>query len=272
MSVTSRIIQQELPPHPSTVAFDSTNYITQRRSEVTHHLVESCRIVMWGDFLILDGQSASCCAHRGIRCRCRRVFLMQVFCSPSTCSRCGPSCSRSVGGRRRIVWSKTSSEHSRGKPARRRTSRARAIVVHHRHYHHSGGRVRAIGFQAALTRALFREFAFTLAGGPSSISGSSAHAVTDYSSRLLARPITARGAFHGWSTLLRRNQSASLRKNVGRYAVACGRSYTVWSMRHRLPRAHVPGLAGRAGTQRGPGLVFGRLDVPPTATARALNP
>jgi multidrug efflux pump len=87
--------------------------------------------------------------------------------------------------------------HEGKRPMQARATRLASWSAHHRHDHHARGRLRADRHQGGLTGALFREFAFTLAGAVI-VSGRRGLTLSPMmGSRLLRAGDTERG-FAGW--------------------------------------------------------------------------
>jgi multidrug efflux pump len=128
-----------------------------------------------------------------------------------------------------------------------------------------------IGFQGGLTGALFREFAFTLAGAVF-ISGVVALTLSPMmSSRLIQRE-----AAHGW---LVRNVNRGFDRLKHSYDRLLGRTldnrpavYAVWAVLTLLSVPMYLMSPAELAPNEDQGVVFGALDVPPNATLEQLTP
>jgi multidrug efflux pump len=128
-----------------------------------------------------------------------------------------------------------------------------------------------IGLQGGLTGALFREFAFTLAGAVT-ISGIVALTLSPMmSSRLVPQTLS-----RGWLTRNSERAFEALRRGyeraLGRTLAARPAVYTVWGVLMLLTVPLYMMSPSELAPNEDQGVVFGAIDVPPNATIEQLTP
>jgi multidrug efflux pump len=128
-----------------------------------------------------------------------------------------------------------------------------------------------IGLQGGLTGALFREFAFTLAGAVT-ISGIVALTLSPMmSSRLVPQTLS-----RGWLTRNSERAFEALRRSydraLGRTLAARPAVYTVWVVLMLLTVPLYLMSPSELAPNEDQGVVFGAIDVPPNATIEQLTP
>ncbi|HXX65966.1 MAG TPA: efflux RND transporter permease subunit, partial [Polyangiaceae bacterium] len=269
-------IQKELPSGMrATVAFDSTKYINSAIDEVVHTLLETIFIVMVVIFLFLGSFRTVLVPVVAIPVSLiGAVFLMQVFgFTLNLLTLLAIVLSVGLVVDDAIVVVENVERHIRGgkTPLQASLAGARELV----------GPIIAmtvtlaavytpIGFQGGLTGALFREFAFTLAGAVL-ISGVVALTLSPMmSSRMLS------AAHHGWLTSAIDRGFEWLRRTYARALETTLRTrpavYGVWLA---LSLAVVP-LYLFSPQELAPvedqGVLFGAVDAPANATVEQLMP
>ncbi len=272
-----KTIQEELPTGMrAQVAFDSTNYINHAIREVTQTLIETILIVMVVIFLFLGSLRSVLVPVVAIPVSLiGAVFLMQVFgftLNLLTLLAIVLSVGLVVDDAIVVVENVARNVHEGKSPLEAALVSARELFGPIIAMTITLAAVYApIGFQAGLTGALFREFAFTLAGAVL-ISGVVALTLSPMmSSRLLhARQSEGRftrlidGGFERIKAWYARALSGTLSM---RPAV-----YTVWIV---LTLAVVPLYLfspAELAPSEDQGVVFGAIDVPANATLEQLTP
>ena len=187
------------------VPYDSTKYIEDAIHEVVHTMGETLLIVIVVIFLFLGSWRSVIIPVVAIPVSLiGAAFLMLAFGFTINLLTCWPSCSRSAWWwTTPSSWSKTSSGTSR-----RGTNLLAAALLAAREL---VGPIIAmtitlaavyapIGIQGGLTGALFREFAFTLAGAVTVVSGVVALTLSPMMSSRCCAPETPNAASPGGST------------------------------------------------------------------------
>jgi len=272
-----RQIQKEVPSGMTVyVAYDATKYINSAISEVTKTLLETIGIVMIVIFLFLGSIRSVLVPVVAIPVSLiGAVFLMQVAgFTVNLLTLLAIVLSVGLVVDDAIVVVENVERHIREGRTRLQAALigARELVGPIVAMTITLAAVYApIGFQGGLTGALFREFAFTLAGAVI-ISGvvaltlspmmSSQLLPPKYQPRWLARKIDR---VFGW---LRRTYErlldATLRRRGAVYVVWIGLTLLVFPMYSFSPTELAP--------NEDQGVVFGALDVPPNATLEQLDP
>jgi multidrug efflux pump len=272
-----KTMQAELPTGMrARIAFDSTDYINHAIKEVTHTLTETILIVMLVIFLFLGSIRSVIVPVVAIPVSLiGAVFLMQVFgftLNLLTLLAIVLSVGLVVDDAIVVVENVARNIHAGKSPFQAAVASARELV----------GPIIAmtitlaavylpIGFQGGLTGALFREFAFTLAGAVL-ISGVVALTLSPMMASRLLKP----GDSEGRLTRLidagfERVKTTYARLLAGTLSVRPA-VYTVWIL---LSLAVVP-LYLFSPAELAPaedqGAVFTSLDVPPNATLEQLTP
>jgi multidrug efflux pump len=270
-------IKQELPTGMrATIAFDSTNYINNAVREVTRTLIETIGIVMVVIFLFLGSLRSVLVPIVAIPLSLvGAVFLMQLFgftINLLTLLAIVLSVGLVVDDAIVVVENVERNIHEGKTPMQAALIGARELV----------GPIIAmtitlaavympIGFQGGLTGALFREFAFTLAGAVF-ISGVVALTLSPMMSSRLLKPEHAEGRFprlvnRGFERLRRfyeRLLGGTLRMRPLVYAVWIALTLLLVPMYLFSPAELAP--------NEDQGVVFGAIDVPPNATLEQLQP
>ncbi|MBV9949959.1 MAG: efflux RND transporter permease subunit, partial [Myxococcales bacterium] len=270
------IIQRELPTGmQATVAFDSTGYIRSAINEVTKTLVETVFIVMLVIFLFLGSLRTVLVPIVAIPVSLiGAVFLMQVFgFTLNLLTLLAIVLAVGLVVDDAIVVVENVERHIREGKSRAAASLlgARELVGPIVAMTITLAAVYApIGLQGGLTGALFREFAFTLAGAVF-ISGVVALTLSPMmSSRLLAshRPEgLARIVDRGFEAVRRtysRLLDATLRARPAVYVVWIGLTLLIYPL-YTLSGAELA-------PNEDQGVVFGAIDVPANATLEQLTP
>jgi multidrug efflux pump len=272
-----KTIQAELPTGMRAhIAFDSTDYINHAINEVTHTLTETIFIVMVVIFLFLGSLRSVLVPIVAIPVSLiGAVFLMQVFgftLNLLTLLAIVLSVGLVVDDAIVVVENVTRNIHEGKSPFDAAVASARELV----------GPIIAmtitlaavyvpIGFQGGLTGALFREFAFTLAGAVL-ISGVVALTL----SPMMASRLLKSDRAQGWLAHLIDRGFEALKNGYSR-ALSGTLSmrpavYTVWIL---LSLAVIPLYLfspGELAPNEDQGAVFGALDVPANATLEQLTP
>ena len=129
-----------------------------------------------------------------------------------------------------------------------------------------------IGFQGGLTGALFREFAFTLAGAVF-ISGVVALTLSPMMSSRLLRPSTSTaGSRARSSAAFDARQERATRAMLAATLRFRPAVYAVWIVLSLLLMPHVHVLAEELAPHEDQGVVFGAIDVPANATLEQVTP
>jgi multidrug efflux pump len=269
-------IQKELPSGMrATVAFDSTKYINSAIDEVVHTLLETILIVMIVIFLFLGSFRTVLVPVVAIPVSLiGAVFLMQVFgFTLNLLTLLAIVLSVGLVVDDAIVVVENVERHIReGKtPLQASLAGARELVGPIVAMTITLAAVYApIGFQGGLTGALFREFAFTLAGAVL-ISGVVALTLSPMmSSRMLS------ASHHGWLTTVIDRGFEWIKRTYARMLAATLRTrpavYGVWIA---LSLAVVP-LYLLSPQELAPvedqGVMFGAIDAPANATVEQLMP
>jgi multidrug efflux pump len=271
------IIKGELPTGMrATVAFDSTNYINSAVNEVTHTLIETVGIVMLVIFLFLGSLRSVLVPIVAIPLSLvGAVFLMQVFgftINLLTLLAIVLSVGLVVDDAIVVVENVERNIHEGKTPFEAALVGARELV----------GPIIAmtitlaavytpIGFQGGLTGALFREFAFTLAGAVF-ISGIVALTLSPMMSSRLLKPEQRQGRFphlvnRGFDAIKR-----SYEKLLGGTLSMRPLVYSVWVVLTLLLVPMYMFSPGELAPNEDQGVVFGAVDVPPNATLEQLTP
>jgi len=272
-----KLVQSELPTGMRAhIAFDSTNYIEHAIREVTHTLLETILIVMVVIYLFLGSLRSVLVPIVAIPLSLiGAVFLMQVFgftLNLLTLLAIVLSVGLVVDDAIVVVENVARNIHAGKPPLEAAIVSARELV----------GPIIAmtitlaavytpIGFQGGLTGALFREFAFTLAGAVL-ISGVVALTLSPVMASRLLKPGGSEGRFarlveSGFERLKKGYARALAGTLSVRPAV-----YTLWLL---LTLAVVPLYLfspGELAPAEDQGAVFTALDVPPNATLERLTP
>jgi multidrug efflux pump len=270
-------IQRELPTGMSAlVAFDATKYINSAISEVTKTLIETVFIVMCVIFLFLGSFRTVLVPVVAIPVSLiGAVFLMQVFgFTVNLLTLLAIVLSVGLVVDDAIVVVENVERHIREGKTRLQASLvgARELI----------GPVIAmtvtlaavytpIGFQGGLTGALFREFAFTLAGAVT-ISGIVALTLSPMMSSRLLRPthnprFLARQIDRGFEAikgLYGRMLAGTLRMRPAVYMVWITLTLLIVPLYMFSPQELAP--------NEDQGVIFGGIDVPPNATLEQLTP
>jgi multidrug efflux pump len=272
-----KTIQSELPTGMrAKVAFDSTEYINHAIKEVTHTLVETILIVMIVIFLFLGSFRSVLIPIVAIPVSLiGAVFLMQVFgftLNLLTLLAIVLSVGLVVDDAIVVVENVARNVHEGRTPFQAAIISARELVGPIIAMTITLAAVYApIGFQGGLTGALFREFAFTLAGAVL-ISGIVALTL----SPMMAATLLKSERAQGWLAHAIDRGFDGLKRGYGR-ALSATLSmrpavYTVWVL---LTLAVIP-LYLFSPAELAPaedqGTVFSALDVPPNATLEQLVP
>ncbi|HEX5100337.1 MAG TPA: efflux RND transporter permease subunit [Polyangiaceae bacterium] len=272
-----KLVQAELPTGMRAhVAFDSTNYIEHAIREVTRTLLETILIVMVVIYLFLGSLRSVLVPIVAIPLSLiGAVFLMQVFgftLNLLTLLAIVLSVGLVVDDAIVVVENVARNIHAGKSPLESALVSARELVGPIIAMTITLAAVYApIGFQGGLTGALFREFAFTLAGAVL-ISGVVALTLSPVMASRLLKPGDAEGRFarlveSGFARLKNRYARALAGTLSVRPAV-----YTLWLL---LTLAVVP-LYLFSPAELAPaedqGAVFTSLDVPPNATLERLTP
>jgi len=272
-----KTIQDELPSGMrARIAFDSTDYINHAIKEVTRTLTETVLIVVLVIFLFLGSLRSVLVPLVAIPVSLiGAVFLMQVFgftLNLLTLLAIVLSVGLVVDDAIVVVENVARNVHEGKSPMDAAIASARELVGPIIAMTITLAAVYApIGFQGGLTGALFREFAFTLAGAVL-ISGFVALTLSPMMSSRLLKAEHAEGRFtrliDGGFERLKRAYSRTLSGTLGmRPAV-----YTVWIV---LTLAVVPLYMfspGELAPNEDQGVVFGAIDVPANATLEQLTP
>jgi multidrug efflux pump len=272
-----KTIQDELPTGMrARIAFDSTDYINHAIKEVTHTLIETILIVMLVIYLFLGSLRSVLVPVVAIPVSLiGAVFLMQVFgftLNLLTLLAIVLSVGLVVDDAIVVVENVARNIHLGKSPLEAALVSARELV----------GPIIAmtitlaavytpIGFQGGLTGALFREFAFTLAGAVL-ISGFVALTLSPMMSSRLFKSERNEGRFARFVD----HTFERLKNAYGRALDATlsmrGAVYTVWIL---LTLAIFPMYMfspAELAPAEDQGAVFGAIDVPPNATLERLTP
>ncbi|HXK18482.1 MAG TPA: efflux RND transporter permease subunit, partial [Polyangiaceae bacterium] len=271
------IIKAELPTGMrATVAFDSTNYINSAVNEVTHTLIETVGIVMLVIFLFLGSIRTVLVPIVAIPVSLiGAVFLMQVFgftINLLTLLAIVLAVGLVVDDAIVVVENVERNIHEGKTPLDAALLGARELVGPIVAMTITLAAVYApIGFQGGLTGALFREFAFTLAGAVF-ISGIVALTLSPMMSSRLLKPEHAQGRF---PRLVNRVFDAVRRgyeKLLGGTLRMRPLVYTVWVVLTLLLVPMYLFSPAELAPNEDQGVVFGAIDVPPNATLEQLTP
>jgi multidrug efflux pump len=270
-------IKTELPTGMrATVAFDSTNYINSAVNEVTRTLTETVGIVVLVIFLFLGSLRTVLVPLVAIPVSLiGAVFLMQVFgftINLLTLLAVVLAVGLVVDDAIVVVENVERNIHEGKTPLEAALVGARELVGPIIAMTITLAAVYApIGFQGGLTGALFREFAFTLAGAVF-ISGIVALTLSPMMASRILRPEQSQGRF---PKLINRGFDA-VRNRYGRMLGATLGArpvvYTVWIV---LALVTVPMYLfspAELAPNEDQGAVFGAIDVPPNATLEQLTP
>jgi multidrug efflux pump len=272
-----QIIRDELPTGMrATVAFDSTNYINSAVNEVTHTLIETVGIVMLVIFLFLGSLRSVLVPVVAIPVSLiGAVFLMQVFgftINLLTLLAIVLSVGLVVDDAIVVVENVERNIHEGKTPLDAALIGARELVGPIIAMTITLAAVYApIGFQGGLTGALFREFAFTLAGAVF-ISGIVALTLSPMMSSRLLKAEHSQGRF---PRLVNRGFEALKRgyeKLLGGTLRMRPLVYTVWVVLTLLLVPMYMFSPAELAPNEDQGVVFGALDVPPNATLEQLTP
>ncbi len=270
-------IQRELPTGMSAaVAFDSTKYINNAISEVTKTLIETVLIVMVVIFLFLGSVRTVLVPVVAIPVSLiGAVFLMQAFgFTVNLLTLLAIVLSVGLVVDDAIVVVENVERHIREGKTRIEASLvgARELVGPIIAMTITLAAVYApIGFQGGLTGALFREFAFTLAGAVF-ISGVVALTLSPMMSSRLLRPtynprLLSRLIDRGFEAIKRtyeRMLGGTLKMRPAVYMVWVTLTLLIFPLYMFSPQELAP--------NEDQGVVFGALDVPPNATLEQLTP
>jgi multidrug efflux pump len=272
-----KTIQDELPTGMTvTTAFDSTNYINNAVHEVTHTLIETVGIVVIVIFLFLGSLRSVVVPVVAIPVSLiGAIFLMQLFgftINLLTLLAIVLSVGLVVDDAIVVVENVERNIQEGKTPLEAALAGARELVGPIIAMTVTLAAVYApIGFQGGLTGALFREFAFTLAGAVF-ISGIVALTL----SPMMASKLLKEHSHEARLTKLVNRGFDAIRRTYGRLLEGTLRMrplvYAVWIT---LTILIVP-LYMFSGQELAPnedqGVVFGAIDVPPNATLEQLEP
>jgi multidrug efflux pump len=272
-----KTIQDELPTGMTvTTAFDSTNYINNAVQEVTHTLIETIGIVVLVIFLFLGSLRTVVVPIVAIPVSLvGAIFLMQVFgftINLLTLLAIVLAVGLVVDDAIVVVENVERNIQEGKTPMEAAFLGARELVGPIIAMTITLAAVYApIGFQGGLTGALFREFAFTLAGAVF-ISGTVALTLSPMMASRLLKSEHAQGRF---AKLVNRGFDAV--RNA--YGKALGGTlnmrplvYTVWITLTLLLVPMYMFSPAELAPYEDQGVVFGALDVPPNATLEQLEP
>jgi multidrug efflux pump len=270
-------IKQELPTGmTATIAFDSTNYINNAVNEVTRTLIETVGIVVVVIFLFLGSLRTVLVPVVAIPVSLiGAIFLMQVFGFTinlltllAIVLAVGLVVDDAI-----VVVENVERNISEGKtPMDAALLGARELVGPIIAMTITLAAVYApIGFQGGLTGALFREFAFTLAGAVF-ISGVVALTLSPMMSSRLLKPEHSEGRLarliNGGFERVRNRYDRML----GGTLKSRGLVYTVWIVLTILIVPLYMFSPAELAPNEDQGVVFGAIDVPPNATLEQLEP
>lgn len=272
-----KTIQEELPTGMrATVAFDSTNYINNAVHEVTRTLTETVGIVVLVIFLFLGSLRTVLVPIVAIPVSLiGAIFLMQVFgftINLLTLLAIVLAVGLVVDDAIVVVENVERNIQEGKTPLDAALLGARELVGPIVAMTITLAAVYApIGFQGGLTGALFREFAFTLAGAVF-ISGIVALTLSPMMASRLLKPEHSEGRF----ARLVNGMFESVKRGYGRLLGgtlrARGLVYAVWITLTILIVPLYMFSPAELAPNEDQGVVFGAIDVPPNATLEQLTP
>jgi multidrug efflux pump len=272
-----KTIQEELPTGMrATVAFDSTNYINSAVNEVTRTLTETVAIVVLVIFLFLGSLRTVLVPLVAIPVSLiGAIFLMQLFgftINLLTLLAIVLAVGLVVDDAIVVVENVERNIRDGKSPLDAALLGARELVGPIIAMTITLAAVYApIGFQGGLTGALFREFAFTLAGAVF-ISGIVALTLSPMMASRLLKPEHSEGRFARFVNRVFDSVKDRYGRMLGGTLRMRGMVYTVWITLTLLIVPLYMFSPAELAPNEDQGVVFGAIDVPPNATLEQLQP